>query len=274
MDDTKAENDWRLFLLFRMAEPLQLLSIKAIKHQINSKSMKREAAANSKLGVLKIFPKVLLRLNTIFFLQFLNLSNFFNIPCCLSFWNFRLEYAMHRTPTSLGTLAGLRTSMPAEDERSNKATFFIDKQIEDWTTKLSLQKYIKLHPKTLKAHLSGTTLNTTFLNLVKWHNWKILTHSDWVQASYYSKGLLQPVKCFWSFVLKLKVCGNLTKSKPNLASKFVTSGQSSQRSKVSIDPYRQDKREEAATGNERNLYDTTNALDSKNTVVKSLKKAF
>ena len=56
MDDTKAENDWRLFLLFRMAEPLQLLSIKAIKHQINSKSMKREAAANSKLGILKFVP--------------------------------------------------------------------------------------------------------------------------------------------------------------------------------------------------------------------------
>jgi hypothetical protein len=36
-----------------MAEPLQLLSIKAIKHQINSKSMKRGAAADDKLGVMK-----------------------------------------------------------------------------------------------------------------------------------------------------------------------------------------------------------------------------
>ena len=45
---------------------------------------------------------------------------FFFIPCCLSFWNFSREDSMHRTPTSVGTLAGLRTTMPAEDERANK----------------------------------------------------------------------------------------------------------------------------------------------------------
>jgi hypothetical protein len=44
----------------------------------------------------------------------------FFYPSCLSLRNFRLEVSMHRTPISLGALGGLRTTMPAEDERTNK----------------------------------------------------------------------------------------------------------------------------------------------------------
>ncbi len=55
-------------------------------------------------------------------LQYFQATVFYFL-CCLSFWYhwyFRLEESMHRTPTNLGALAGLRTTMLTEGARANK----------------------------------------------------------------------------------------------------------------------------------------------------------